>query len=474
MRNDPFRALRGLRVTWLHEERAQAAERRFPGFAARRDREFAAAELVGGAVFYRLHVDVRVATRPLLFVSLASAAVAVLLGIASPLAEGTPFAVQGLAQAHFVLAIFGFLLPGATAMHLDALRRILDRDVPATAVRGLAIAWASAIELAFALAFTGGVLRIFLLAIGASAVLAAAGMTTALLLKRLPKRKESVADVVRDPLTKGDDASFAQARFAHFLLAPAVVMTVLGAPWWGWTGTWAPRVWLAGLHLLLAGYALVSTYSITHLWVPRLSKVPAIAAGAIKGELHSSLLGLVLLMAGFLADSKGLAIAGGSFLFLGCFTWMGVLGANIMRNKSKTQRVTLEFTYIPWVFTGVFWLVCGVLLGVFLNAVPDALADRFVGLRSTHAHAILLGGMAQVAIGLAMRIVPAGRGVPPVPFHRGKWGFYALNLGLSLLVAARLAQAPAEWLAPAGGLLVGCGGAVAFMTLIPHGRKAEG
>lgn len=415
------------------------------------------------------------ATRPLLFVSLASAAVAVLLGIAAPLAAGTAFEVHDLGQAHFALAVFGFLVPGTTALHLQALQRILSRDVPARKAKTAAIAWGTgAILLALVLALTDGVARTAGLAIASLPLVGAAGMTTGLLLKLLPRRKQSVVDVARDPLTKGDDASFTQARFAHFFLAPAVAMTVLGAPGWEWTGTWAPRVWLAGLHLLLAGYALVSTYAITHLWVPRLSKVPAIAAGAIKGELHSSLLGLLFLLAGFLADSKGLAIAGGSFLFLGCFTWMGVLGANIMRNKSKTQRVTPEFTYIPWVFTGVFWLVCGVLLGVFLNAVPDALADRFSGLRFTHGHAILLGGMAQVAIGLAMRIVPASRGVPPVAFHQGKWGFYALNLGMALLVAARLAQAPSQWLAPAGGALVALGGAVAFMTLTRHGRKAEG
>ena len=44
---------------------------------------------------------------------------------------------------------------------------------------------------------------------------------------------------------------------------------------------------------------------------------------------------------------------GGVSTFLGTFTFMGVLGANIMKNKSQTQRVTPQFAYIPWTFAGV-------------------------------------------------------------------------------------------------------------------------
>lgn len=415
------------------------------------------------------------ATRPLFVVSLASAAAALVLAVAAQLVPDAVVAAADLAWAHTVLALFGFLVPGMTALHVQAVQRLLVRNVPVRKVLAAATLWGSgALLLAVAFAFTQGVVRTVAIGIGSLLLVDASLRTAGLLLQRLPKRKQSVVDVARDPLTKGDDASFTQTRFAHFFLVPAVVMSLAGAPWWGWTGSWAPRVWLAGLHLLLAGYALVSTYAITHLWVPRLSKVPAIAAGAIKGELHSSLLGLLFLLAGFLVPSTGLAIAGGSFLFFGCFTWMGVLGANIMRNKSKTQRVTLEFTYIPWVFTGVFWLVCGVLLGVFLNAVPDALAQRLPALRFTHGHAILVGGMVQIAIGLAMRLVPAGDGAPPLPFHRLKWSFYALNLGLTLVVAGQFGALANLRGSLLGGVLVFLGCAAAFLSLVRHRRKAEG
>lgn len=414
------------------------------------------------------------AVRPFLQVSLAALILALVLGIAAPFAAGTALEAHDLGQAHFVLGVFGFLLPGIAALHLHGLAALHGRVAPEGKAKVAALAWGlGSATLAFGLAFADGFVRTPALLLGLVVLTEAAILTMLLLLKLLPRRKQSVVDVSRDPLTKGDDAVFTQARFAQFFLVPAVVATVAAGPWWGWTHASAPRVWLAGLHLLLAGHALVSCYSITHLWVPRLAKVPAIAAGAIKGELHASLLGLLLLMLGFGLDSRGWAIAGGAFLFFAAFTWMGVLGANIMRNKSKTQRVTPEFTYIPWVFTGVFWLVCGVLLGVFLNAVPDVFADRMGALSFTHGHSVLLGGFVQVAIGLAMRIVPMARGLPPIPFHQGKWAFYALNLGLALLVAGQLGDGPDAPVFQWGGLLALLGVAVAFMTLVRHGRNSR-
>lgn len=415
-----------------------------------------------------------VAARPFLQVSLAALAFALVLGIAAPFAQGTALEVHDLGQAHFVLGVFGFLLPGIAALHLHGLAALHGRVAPAGKANVAALAWGlGSATLALGLAFADGLLRWPALALGLVVLTEAAILTMLLLLKQLPRRRQSVVDVAKDPLTKGDDASLTQARFAQVFLVPAVVATVAAGPWWDWAHWAAPRVWLAGLHLLLAGHALVSCYSITHLWVPRLAKVPAIAAGAIKGELHASLLGLLLLVVGFALDSRGWAIAGGAFLFFAAFTWMGVLGANIMRNKSRTQRVTPEFTYIPWVFTGVFWLVCGVLLGVFLNAVPEAFADRLPALRFTHAHSVLLGGFVQVALGLAMRIVPMARGIAPIPFQEGKWGFYALNLGLALLVAGQLGSGTDGRAFQWGGLLALLGVAVAFMTLMRHGRKSR-
>lgn len=406
--------------------------------------------------------------RPLVTASLlglVAAALAAVLHLVPPL---LPY---GFGQAHVELSLFAFLLPAFAAMTVHALSAVLGREVPGAATRRLAIVWgAGSAILASTTAFiTTGPLRLVGLGLGALAATAAAGMTTGALLRALPKRGESVVDVARDPLTKGDDACAAQLRFAQFFLPLGVLLAAFAGPWWSWTSPWAHRVYLAGIHLI-AGHVLVACYGLAHLWVPRLSGVPAIAAGAIKGELHTTLLALVLLVAGFLSGLRGLVIAGGAFAFIGAFTFMGVVGANIMKNKSRTQRVTPEFTYVPWAFTAVFWLLSGVLLGIFLNVVPGIYAAQKGALRFTHVHVALLGGAAQLLLALAWRVVPAARGVPPPTFARGRWGYWGVNLGLALLLVGRFrADAVPTWFL-AGAALVLLGLAASFMTLQRHGR----
>jgi hypothetical protein len=409
------------------------------------------------------------AARPLANVSLLG------LGLAAVLAVG---ALAGLPAhwdwwaAHGGVALYAFLLPAFAGFTAHALSAILGRPADERKARVVALLWlaGSVVLGADQLALHGTLGRVAA-GLGALVLLAAAGMTTGLLLRALPKRRDSVVDVARDPLTKGDDASAAHLRFAQFFLPLGVLLAVLplAVP-----GMWHARgVGLAGAHLL-AAHALVSCYGLAHLWVPRLSGVPAIAAGAIKGELHSTLLGIVFLLAGFAFDVRGLLIAGGAFAFLGAFTFMGVIGANIMRNKSKTQRVTREFTYIPWAFTAVFWLLSGVLLGIFLNVVPDAFAAKAAALRFTHVHIALLGGAAQLLLALAWRLVPAARGASPPPFAGGaRFGFFALNLGLAALLAGRFgATSPSgSNLFVVGTGLVVLGLGASFVILQRHGRR---
>ena len=407
------------------------------------------------------------AARPLVTASLAGLALAVLAAVLDLFAELGAFA---LIQAHAVLALFLFLVPALAAMTVHAIEAVLGRPVDARRIQRLALAWSvgGVVLAASAACGTGMGCRVGL-GLGTLLLAAAAGMTTGTVLSLLPKRRESVVDVARDPLTKGDDASLAHLRFAQFFLPLAVLLTAATGPWWNWTAAWTDGAYLAGIHLL-GVHALVSCYGLAHLWVPRLSGVPAIAAGAIKGELHSTLLGLLFLLAGFGFGIRGLVIAGGAFAFLGAFTFMGVIGANIMRNKSKTQRVTREFTYIPWAFTAVFWLICGVLLGIFLNVVPGLYAERIAALQFTHVHIALLGVAAQVLLALAWRVVPASRGVAPPPFSQGRWGYWGLNAGLALMVAGRFRDelVPVTYLL--GVLLVVLGLAASFMILRSHGR----
>lgn len=413
------------------------------------------------------------AARTLLLASLAGLAAAVVVGAVAPWAGDIGTMAQDLGEAHMALGLFAFIIPAFTALHLHSVAAITKRPAPPAKAKVVAALWVmGGIVLGAESLLPDDVVTFNFT--GPLVVIAAAGMTTGLMLGVLPKRGQSVVDVTADPLTKGDDASFQHARFAHFLLPVGVAAVAISGPWFDWSGAWAARTWLVGLHLLLAGYGLFSCYGLSHLWVPRLSGVPAIAAGAIKGELHSSLLGLLFITAGFAFSVRGLIIAGGALLFLGAFTWMGVLGANIMRNKSKTQRVTAEFVYVPWTFTGVFWLISGVLLGIFLNVVPDIYDDRVAGLRFAHVHMALFGGFAQVLLGLATRLLPAAAGQPPVSFQRAKWGFYLLNIGLGAMLYGHLAAGVNHNAFRVGALLASLGLAAAFMTLTRHRRQAGG
>jgi hypothetical protein len=389
------------------------------------------------------------------------------LGTWMAAAQRFGFVELGYRHAHLWIGLVGFLLPALAFWIFHLLEAHLKLAAPPSRLRLVALLYA----VGAAMAGTGLLLQpsgLFAVVafLGILWVVAAAVVQLVTLLALIPK---SVVDVARDPLTKGDDACLKQLKFAHFFLVPGLLL--LASAYAPYVVAWehAGRLALAGFHLVFAGFALLATYGVSHLVVPRLSGVPAIAAGAIKGELHSTMLGLVLLAAGFLAAEKGLLIAGGAFVFLGAFTFMGVLGANIMRNKSRTQRVTPEFTYVPWTFAGVFWLIAGVLLGIFLNAIPDLFADRRAALTFAHVHAVLLGGVAILLLGYATRSFPAVRGQSPPPFSRTRWSFWALNLAVCLLVGGNLAGGPASPGFLLGGILAIAGLIAWFISLRRNG-----
>jgi hypothetical protein len=418
-----------------------------------------------------------VASRALRNAALAGLALSLALALAGTFRLGSPWLAGDWYAAHGVVVLFAFLVPALESLNLHALETLAGRAVDARRQRlagRLLLAGSIVLGVGAWMGSGSAIAARLAMAMGTLALLAACGMLTGAVLKVLPRRGESVVDTQRDPLTKGDDACLQQVKFAHFFLPLGVLGLAVAGPWWQWGGAWARPVYLAGSHVLLVGYGLVSVYALSHFWVPRLSGVPAIAAGAIKGELHSTLLGIVLLTAGFLASVKGLLIAGGAFVFLGTFTFMGVLGANIMKNKSPTQRVTPEFVYVPWVFAGVFWVIAGVLLGIFLNAVPALFIDRLPALRFTHVHAVVLGGAAQLFLGFLLRIAPRDLARPPPAFGRTRWGFYAWNLGCALLLAGALVPSPAAL--QAGAALVAVGLAAWFICLYGYlrgGREPE-
>ncbi len=407
------------------------------------------------------------------------------------LAAGTTLAVVGMAAAslhhplprwsgaHSWILIGGFLMPALAFLQFRLLERYLGLSMhpdDARMLAGLYGTGAALIALGQLLPTALPPILPFAVAgFSGFLLLAGTGMAQLLMMRRLLPHA-SVVDLAKDPMSKGDDACLLQLRLAHMFLPIGLLFLAVsygpGLTDWGF-GTdqlnagvqvFLTGLRLAGLHLVLAGYGLLATYGLSHIVVPRLSGVPAIAAGAIKGELHSSLLGFVLLAAGFLSRgtpaSTGLLIAGGVFVFFGAFVFMGVLGANIMKNKSKTQRVTPEFAYVPWTFAGVFWIVAGVLLGIFLNAVPALFADRLPALRFAHIHGILFGGFGLLFMGYATRALPQD----PVPFSRTKWAFYATNLGLLVMIVGNIQQG-IDSTASRAGLLCALGVAAWFMSM---------
>lgn len=406
-----------------------------------------------------------------LAVPAAAFAAALALALAATFARGG-WAGWGWGRAHADLAVLGALVPAYLAFLQHAWARFFPGEPPGRRLeRAIAFLVAGAAGLAAA-----HLLRpewdTRVLGVVAGLVVAAGGvLAVPAVLPRLPARGATLVRA-EEPLTKGDDACAKQLRFSMFFLP--LGLALLAAAEWP-TGAWQARLRGAGVHVLLAGHALLAVYATSHLWVPRFSGVPAIAAGAIKGELHSTLGGVTFLLAGFLTrgvwgGSTGLLVAGGGFLFLGVFTFMGVLGANIMKNKSRTQRVTPEFSYIPWMFAGVFWLLSGILLGLFLNAVPEPLEHLAPSLRLVHLHAALFGGAAQVLVALLVRALPMEAGAGPPPFGRSRLAFLGWNAGLAAMVVGALGAGTGGAAFAAGSVVAALSAVAALKTLAPARR----
>lgn len=349
--------------------------------------------------------------------------------------------------AHGALMVLGGLVPLLCLFHVHALKRFAGVAFPAKRLENtMWAALASAAALAAGILSSNEWVSTIALIIGFVATVE----YVHLVLPQIPR----TTLISADPLTKGDDACMRQMRMAHYFLPTGFYWMALGA-----VPVDIPllsHIFVAGIHELLIGFGLVSMYSLGHLWVPRLSGIPAIAAGAIKGELHTTMLGIAGVTLGFLTGRIGFFLAFAPFVFIGFFTYMGVLGANIMKNKSQTHRVTPEYVYVPWVFSAVFWMICGVLMGLFLNVVPDTLQEKFGGLRYLHIHVGLAAGMLQMLLGLATRILSERWGQAP-PRFAGlmKGSFYLFNAAIALALWAHLAHGRGSaWLAAAAGFFV--------------------
>ncbi len=349
--------------------------------------------------------------------------------------------------AHGIVLMLGSVMAGLAGLHaytLPALARTTFPERPVAISAALWLAGVMAIGFAVLLPWSW---TAYVGWLGTAVFAAGATIWSVQVMKHAPKK--GLVDMETDKLTKGDDACLKHVHFSHRFL-PIGALLILPALIVG--GVWGGRIYDAAIHIIVVGYGLLSIYGLSHFWVPRLSGIPAIAAGAIKGELHTTLLGIVGVTTGFIigvdtAVGQGFLVGLGPMVFLGFFVWMGVLGANIMKNKSPTNSVRPEFVYIPWTFSAVFWLVAAVLMGIFLNVLPEIMTDLYPALRFAHLHVGLLGGAVQLLLGLMTRLIPMHGGRAPPRFGSAmKGSFYMLNLGLAFAVFGRFGGIDDLWL----------------------------
>lgn len=398
------------------------------------------------------------ATRSLLITAMVSFILGILLLLGGFLCLDESCGQFAWFRVHGLVLMLGTVLPALAALHAWTLDKLAGAPMPEAKSALAAKLWLVGVVV-ITLGMTIGpsvMLQVFGL-VGFAIVTAGATFWSIQVMKHAPKK--GLTDFARDPLTKGDDACLKHVHFAHrflpigmiLLLAAAIAAEMSGA-------AFVQGLRLASIHIIVVGYGMLSMYGISHFWIPRLSGIPAIAAGAIKGELHTSLLGIVGITAGFLVGvntgvGRGLLVGLGPMVFLGFFVWMGVLGANIMKNKSPTNSVRPEFVYIPWVFSSVFWAVTAVLMGLFLNGLPESMSHLFPALRFTHLHVGLLGGAIQLLLGLGTRQIPLAVGQKPPRFGSSmKGSFYLFNIGLAMAIYGRFDGIGDVWVT--GGLLV--------------------
>ena len=185
--------------------------------------------------------------------------------------------------------LLGFAVPLLAAFVFDAYDRFAGTQLALPT-------WAPAVWMLGTLLMAAGSFAEVATLLGATAWLAAMMPMAIQAMKHAPK-ETLVND---DPLTKGDDACFKHLVFAHRFLPIGLLLLLAGAIAALWWPVAAQRLHVSAMHVLIIGYGLLVTYGVSHLWVPRFSGIPAIAAGAIKGELHTTLLGLTGLVLGFL------------------------------------------------------------------------------------------------------------------------------------------------------------------------------
>jgi hypothetical protein len=139
----------------------------------------------------------------------------------------------------------------------------------------------------------------------------------------------------------------------------------------------------------------------------------------------------------------------------------------------------MKFPYIRWMIrSSVFWILAGTMLGVAMTLAYRL--DAFAWAppwRTAHVHMLLVGGVMQMIMGVALWMFPRPPRVRQWPTGRQGWSLYALLNGGTLLRSAigpYITSSLTGFLTGTLGAFAQAAGIVLFIALvIPRIRGIE-
>lgn len=131
----------------------------------------------------------------------------------------------------------------------------------------------------------------------------------------------------------------------------------------------------------------------------------------------------------------------------------------------------MKYPYLRWMIrSSVFWILAGTLLGILMMLAyrVDALAWA-PPWRTAHVHMIMVGGIIQMIMGVALWMFPRPSRGDQWPTDAQGWALYALMNGGTLVrsaVGPQVMVSPGWFLAGLTGSVAQAAGIVTFVVLV--------
>jgi hypothetical protein len=131
----------------------------------------------------------------------------------------------------------------------------------------------------------------------------------------------------------------------------------------------------------------------------------------------------------------------------------------------------MKFAYLRWMIrSSVFWILAGTLLGVMMTLAYRLDAFAWApAWRTAHVHMLLVGGVMQMIMGVALWMFPRPPRAEQWPTGIQGWSLFVLVNGGTVLrsaVGPQIAASPAGFLAGACGAIAQAAGIVYFIVLV--------